>query len=78
MAGASGDGGVAQSGHDFRSGARADLAAVFVVGDIADPVNLVFDSPVLADETSDHLAAGLGGGQAGDAVYDLLDSRFPL
>ena len=55
------------------------MLVVLAVGDVADPVNLVFYSPVLADETSDHLGVGLCGGQAGDAVYDLfLDSRFPL
>jgi hypothetical protein len=36
-------------GHDVRSGAGADLGSVFVVGDVANPVDLVFDRPVSAD-----------------------------
>jgi hypothetical protein len=37
------DGGVAEGGHDLRSGAGADLGAVLVVGDVPYPVNLVLD-----------------------------------
>ena len=40
---------VAQRGHDLRAGAGADLGSVFVVGDVADPVEPVLDLPVAAD-----------------------------
>jgi len=55
------DGQVRQAGHDAGSGAGADLGSVFVVGDVADPVQPVLDVPVSADVSGELLGAGLVG-----------------
>ncbi len=41
---------VAETRHDLRPGAGADLGAVFVEGDVAHPVEAVLDAPVAAVE----------------------------
>ena len=61
---------VPQRGHGAGSGVGADLAAVFVVGDVADPVQAVFYGPVAADPGGEFGCGGLLGGQAGDHVDD--------
>ena len=66
-----GDHGVAQAGHDARSGAGADLRAVFVEVHVTNPVQPVFDSPVAADDGGELSVAGLGDGQRGDRVAGL-------
>src|SRR5260221_3619188 len=58
---------VPQAGHDLGSAAGADSRAVFAIGDVADPVQLVLDTPVAADVQRDALRPGLAGDQAGDA-----------
>ena len=45
------DGGVPQGGHDRWCVAGTDLGAVFIESDISDPVQPVFDTPVLLDPT---------------------------
>lgn len=61
---------VPQRGHGAGSGVGADLGAVFVVGDVADPVQAVFYGPVAADPGGEFGCGGLLGGQAGDRVHD--------
>src|SRR5208282_6499110 len=58
----------AQAGHDAGPVAGADLGAVLVVGDVADPVQPVFDSPVAADDAGEVGGPGLDDGQRGDRV----------
>src|SRR3954468_4449227 len=65
------DRGVAEGGHDLRSGAGADPAAVFVVGDVTDPVDGVLDVPVAADPGGQPFRLGLVHAQAGDGVDGL-------
>ena len=72
------DGEVAQAGHHSGSGAGADLGSVFVVGDVADPVQPVLDLPVAADVSGQLSGAGLVGGEAGDALGDLLAGALPV
>jgi len=48
------------------------LGAVFVVGDVADPVEAVLDGPVAVDEAVEVRGVRVGGGEARDvdAVLD--------
>src|SRR5258707_13567307 len=55
------------AGHDLGSAGGADARAVFAIGDVEDPVQLVLDTPVAADVQRDALRPGLAGDQAGDA-----------
>lgn len=52
--------------------AGADAGAVFVAGDVADPVQAVFDVPVAADEGVDAGGVGVGSDEVGDSVGDLV------
>jgi hypothetical protein len=52
------EGGVSQGGHDLRSGVGANLGAVFVEGDVADPS--VLDPPVPAQPGRDLSRVGVG------------------
>jgi hypothetical protein len=61
------DGEVAQADHDLGPVSGADLGGVFAVGDVADVVQ-GFDGPVTADPPGEVSGAGLGDGQAGDAI----------
>ena len=54
---------VAQGGHDLGAVAGAQLVAVFIKDDIADPVELVLDSPVPLDPGGNLLRLGLLHGQ---------------
>src|SRR5918997_1145024 len=62
---------VAQWGHGARSATGVDLGTVFVVGDIADLVQAVFDMPVSAHPSGQLGCGGLVGGQTGHGVGDL-------
>lgn len=72
------DGQVAQAGHDLGRSTGADLGAVLVVGDIADPVDSVLDLPVPPHQRAEPSRAGLGGRQAGDAVGGLLPDALAV
>jgi hypothetical protein len=50
---------VAQAGHDARAVGGADLGAVFVVGDVADPVQAVLDQPVPSEDVGQFVGADL-------------------
>ena len=65
------DGGVAQGCHDVGCVAGADLGAVFVVGDVADPVESVLDAPVALDPGGQGRWRGGGVVGGGDDVDDL-------
>lgn len=65
------DGEVAQGGQDLGSEALAHAAAILVEGDVADPVQAVFDAPVAAVELDEALGGGLLWGQAGDEIGPL-------
>ena len=62
----------AQSRHDAR--VDADAAGIFGEGDIAHPMVLVFDRPVIADGGGE----GLGGQHDGGCVEGCLPARGPL
>ena len=62
---------VAQGGHDLGAVAGAQLVAVFIKDDIADPVELVLDSPVPAYPGRDGLGLGVGHGQGAHQVDHL-------
>lgn len=66
---------IAQAGHDAGAVAGADLRAIFIKGDIADPVGAVFDTPVAAVELEQLLGGCLVWGLTGQAE-DLLDAAF--
>ena len=69
------DGEVAQSGHDPRKTAGADLGVVFTEGAVPDVVEKIFNLPVAADPGGE-LGAGRGAGrQAGDQV-DAFDGEL--
>jgi len=63
------EGEVAERGHGAGAGVGADLGAVFVVGDLAHPVQAVFYGPVAADPGCEVGCGDLFGGQAGDRVH---------
>ena len=48
-------------------GSGADAGVVFAVGDVADPVQSVFDAPVSSDVVGDLGRSCLVGGEAGEA-----------
>jgi hypothetical protein len=54
---------VSESRHDVRAGAGPGGGDVLAVGDIADPVELVFDLPVPADPGRELVGPGLADGQ---------------
>ncbi len=66
---------IAQARHGLGGPALADLGAVFVKRPVADVMHLVLDRPVTAVQREQAGGAGCGGGQAGDAVEDLLAAR---
>lgn len=45
---------IAQSGHELRCGAAADMAGIFAEGDIANIVGSVLDAPMAADVAEQH------------------------
>jgi hypothetical protein len=55
-----------------------DLAAVFVVGDIADPVDLVLDVPVLADPSGQLGRLGLVDAQISEGIDGFGVKAFRL
>jgi hypothetical protein len=67
------DGEVPTDGEGLWRRAGADLAAVFVEGDVPDVVGLVLDAPMAPREGEEVGRIGLIGGQAGDA-----DGHFRL
>ena len=62
------DGKIAEGGHGLGSGTAADTASVFIEGDIADPVEAVFNRPMAATQTEQGLRTGMFGFKTGDAV----------
>lgn len=60
------------------SGAGADLGAVFVVGDVSHPVDLVLDGPVSADPRGKLGWFGLVDVKVGDGVDGLGGEAFRL
>lgn len=68
------DGEASQAGHDPGRGPGSDQGFVFAVGDIADPVELVLDVPVLPHPGSQGVGVNIGG--AGDEIDD-LGGAFP-
>jgi hypothetical protein len=61
---------VSERGHGAGSGVGADFGAVFVVGDIAYPMQAVFYGPVAADPGGEVGCGGLLSGQTGDRIHD--------
>jgi hypothetical protein len=70
------DSGVPQDAHDLWFGAGADLGAVFVLGDVANPVDLVLDVPVAADPLGELRWSGLVRAQVRDGVDVSVVKRF--
>jgi len=64
------DGEAAEGGHDAGCVSGPDQGFVFLVGDVADPVELVFDVPVASDPPGQHGGIGATGIGAGDQVDD--------
>src|SRR3712207_8126505 len=71
------DGGVAQGGHDLRTGAGAHAGVVFTLGHVADPVQAVLDRPVGTDPGGQQPRIGVVVAQRGDRV-DRLYRRLLL
>ena len=65
-----GDSQVAERGHALGAGASADTQTVFIKGHIADPVEAVFNGPMVAAQGEEALGRGFFGWEAGDAVND--------
>jgi hypothetical protein len=61
-----GDGQIAQAGHDARAVGMTDGGAVFVPIPIAYPVQAVFDGPVVAGQAQESLRIGQVGPEAGE------------
>jgi hypothetical protein len=61
-----------QGGHDAWRAGGADLGAVFVVVQVGDPVQTVFDQPVAADDGCEFSRTCLGGGKRRDRVDGLI------
>ena len=65
------DDGVADRGHDLRSGTDADRRAVLVEDDVSDPVQAVLDGPVSTDPGGDLDRVDDGHRRRADHVDDL-------
>lgn len=65
-----GDGGVAKSSQVLRSVSGLHLALVFAEGDVADPVESIFDAPVVAPAGQEQLRIGSRGRDAGNRMLD--------
>ncbi len=59
------DGGIAQGGHNLGRMARANLAAIFIEGDVAHPMQAVLDTPMAPPK----------GGQAGGVGLIRVEAR---
>ena len=62
------DGQVAHRGHDLGASAFTDLRAVFINGDVADPVEAVFNRPVAAAQTEQASRIRSLGREAGNPI----------
>jgi len=62
------DGQVAHRGRDLGAHPLADLRAVFIKGDVADPVEAVFNRPVAAAQTEQASRIGSLGREAGNPI----------
>ena len=63
-----GNGGVAKGGQILGSVTGLHLALVFAEGDVADPVEPIFDSPVIAPAGQEQRRIGARGGDTGNGV----------
>jgi len=66
------DGQITETGHDLGAVALADLAAVFVEGDVADIMDFVFDGPVPANVLEEQGRAVEFCGEAADSIRDFV------
>src|SRR3972149_3206198 len=69
---------VAETGHHVRAGGRAHLRAVFVEGDVADPVDAVLDTPMAAVEGEQPGGIGARRRETGEAEDDLVMRGRPV
>jgi hypothetical protein len=65
-----GDGGVTKGSQVLRCVTGLHLALVFAEGDVADPVEAIFDSPVVAPAGQEQRRVGARGGDTGNRVLD--------
>ena len=63
-----GDDEVAQAGHHLSSRSFADLAAIFIKGDIPNPVEAIFNRPMIPAQRDQAGRAGLLGSETGQAI----------
>ena len=59
---------IAERGHDLSAGACADARAIFVEGNVADPVEAVFNRPMVAAQGEETFGIRVLGLQAADAI----------
>ena len=69
---------IANCSHYLGPRMLANSGTVLIEGHIADPMNPVFDRPVITVEIEQSCRFGLVGGKAADSVGVLGTKRFPL
>ena len=70
------DGKISKCCHDPGAGFRSDAAAIFVVGYVADVMQLVFNSPVSPIDFKESFWTGFLGRKAGNAAHYFVAQRF--
>lgn len=63
-----GDGQVSKRSHDLGAISPADAAAVFIIGDIADIMEAVFNGPMASGQAHEAGRSGLLGAEAGNSI----------
>ncbi len=71
-----GDGEVAQARHHLATRSFADLAAIFIKGDIPNPVEAIFNRPMIPVQREQAGRAGFWGSETGQAI-DGFAAEFP-
>jgi hypothetical protein len=64
-----GDRQIAEGGHHLRACARADAGAIFIEGDVADPMQAILNRPLAATQTEQACGGGARGGQTAQAIH---------
>lgn len=72
------NGDIAECRHDPGAGLRSDAAAIFVVGNIPDIMQLVFNAPVFAVDLKESFRAGFLGSKAGNTAHHFVAERVSI
>ena len=72
------NGDIAECRHDPGTGLRSNAAAIFVVGNITDIMQLVFNAPVFAVDLKESFRTGFIGSKAGNTAHHFVAERVSI